>query len=81
MENEKNVIDGVTVIREDCSSDENNDTKCCFTVKKNFFKRGKFEKSDMSSIYGLGVFGALIYFITSASGFGSFFFGIFKAIF
>jgi restriction endonuclease S subunit len=81
MENDKNVIEEVTVIREECSGDDKNDEKCCFTVKKNFFKKDKSEKCEIGPIYGLGFIGSLFYFIGSASGFGSLVFGIVKSIF
>lgn len=41
--------------------------------------KGKYTKGTDSTIYGLGVIGSLVYFITTATGFWMGVFGIFKA--
>jgi hypothetical protein len=42
--------------------------------------KGKYNKGAESAVYGLGVLGSLVYFITSATGFWMGVLGIFKAI-
>lgn len=64
MENE------VKVLRED------EDCKCYKTSKC----RCSCYMGNASTVYGLGVIGALIYFISNASGFVSILLGILKAI-
>ena len=54
---------------------EENEDRCCKTSKYFY----GINKTD--TIYGMGVIGALIYFITKASGLGAILFGIVKAIF
>jgi hypothetical protein len=56
---------------------EEND--CC--SKKVFIKRGNGSHGSSDAIYGLGVVGALFYFLEGASSFGMVLIGIGKSIF
>lgn len=54
--------------------------ECCHEHNKNISKRGCHCKSG-EAIYGLGIFGALFYFLQNATTFGLVMVGIFKSIF
>lgn len=58
---------------------ENLSNECC---GDKFFSKGRHDHCGKSNaIYGLGVVGALFYFLQSASGFSAVMMGIGKAIF
>jgi len=58
---------------------ENLSNDCC---SDKFFSKGRHDHCGSSNaIYGLGVIGALFYFLQSASGFSAVMMGIGKAIF
>lgn len=58
---------------------ENLSTECC--QDKIFSKGGCDHCGGSNAIYGLGVVGAIFYFLQSATGFGAVITGIAKAIF
>jgi len=61
-------------------NDEKSEEKCC--PEKMIFKRHHHHHRDSGNvIYGLGVVGALFYFLQSAKTFGTVVIGIGKAIF
>jgi len=58
---------------------ENSSTECC---QDKIFSKGRHDHCGSSNaIYGLGVVGALFYFLQGASGFTAVIMGIGKAIF
>lgn len=56
---------------------EKKSTDCCQNM---VFKNHKHHH-DSGAIYGIGIFGALFYFLQGATTFGAVLFGIFKSIF
>lgn len=74
MENENNAMENPKVLRE-----EHND-KCCENCKCCHGKKMDFSCNNQNTIYGIGLIGALIYFITNAHGFTAAVLGILKAL-
>lgn len=60
---------------------EEDNCQCCKTSKCNCGKKYSCNMSNANAVYGLGVIGALIYFISNASGFVAILLGILKAVF
>lgn len=62
-------------------TEKNETTECC--GKKNFMKKhhGGCRCNGSNAIYGLGVIGALFYFLSQATTFGMVMIGIGKSIF
>lgn len=63
--------------------EKNKKTECCCDVKKMDKKHHHFHRGygDSGAIYGLGMIGALFYFLSNATSFGMVMLGIGKAIF
>lgn len=59
---------------------EEDNCKCCKTSKCSCSNKYPCGMGNANAVYGLGVIGALIYFISNASGFVSILLGILKAI-
>ena len=59
---------------------EDNSSDCC-KGKVNFKRHHYHNHSGSNAIYGLGVIGALFYFLQNATTFGTIMIGIGKAIF
>jgi len=56
--------------------------ECCVDEKIPFFSRGKYSSHCQggSAVYGLGLIGALVYFLQHATSFGEGVIGVLKAI-
>ena len=73
MDNEHNDMENPKIIRE-----ENGD-KCCGNFKCCGGKKMDFSCNNQNAIYGIGLIGAMVYFISTSHGFASILLGVLKA--